>query len=1126
MPDRGFHAMPIEDVLSGLNTDLHQGLSRKEAQERLRKVGANELASQAHNSPIALFFGQFKSTLIVILLVATVLSALLGEMVDALIIAVIVLFCAVLSFVQEYRADQALKALKRMLAPTITVLRDGIEARVASRELVPGDVMLIEAGDRIPADARLAEIHSLKCDEAPLTGESFAVEKCVQAQPADAAVGDRRNIVFAGTTVTYGRAKAIVTGTAMNTEFGRIAEQVAAVSVEKSPLEKRTEEIGRWLGLVALGVCALSIVTSMARAWVGEQLNLQLVLTMSMFAIALAVAAVPEALAAIVTGALAVGMHEMAKHNALVRRMPAVETLGCTTVICTDKTGTLTKGEMTARRVFVGDRSFDVTGAGYAPEGSFTPALDAGDEAARLLLTGGLLCSDAILGDDAGRWFIKGDPTEGALVVMAAKAGLQQHDVRLGSPRIAELPFSSERKRMTTLHRMPDGRHLAFVKGAPEVLLERCGWVHGRDDKLALTEAARLRVLAASEGMAKDALRVLAIAVKEVDGDGPHEEETVERDLVFLGLVGMMDPPRDEAREAVRTCRQVHIRPIMITGDHSLTALAVATEVGIFREGDRVLTGDELGRMSDEEFERIVDQVSVYARVSPMDKLKIVRAWKKRGEIVAMTGDGVNDAPALKHADIGIAMGISGTDVAKEAADMVLGDDNFATIVKAIERGRWIYDNIKKYLTYLLRANLTEVVVLGGVVIVAGPEFLPLLPAAILYINLATDGLPALALGLSPPDRDIMRRPPRDPSESIFSREVRLLVLLGVLIECPIFLYVYFTNQADIVEARTKIFLLFVFVELIIAMSFRSLRFNLFQAPPHKWLLLAIGWEMLLLGVLIQFAPVRETFGIRMPTIDDLAMALGVSALVVLAIETTKAFLKNTPPWRSAAPRRSASGLAAAISQPVGIPLRQTAARPSAVGDAPVPVAAQFAGRPSPDSPHLAGGPTMLKILVPIAGTANDRHAVQDVIKRFMNDTGIEVHLLNVQTPFSADIARFTSGKSRHDYHDEQAREALAPARAMLDKFATPYAVHTLVGDRAKAITDEARRLHCDRIVMATARKNSFTRFVESSVTDRVLELTAVPVEIVSGDSMSAWERYGIPAAIGTALAVAVAAID
>ena len=1112
MQDRQTHAKPVEELVSSFRTDLDRGLTTREAQDRLQNFGVNELSREKRATPIALFLAQFKSTLIIILLVATLLSAFLGEIVDAVIIAVIVLFCAVLSFVQEYRAGNALRALRKMLAPTIRVLRDGAETRIPSRELVPGDIMLLEAGDRIPADARLAEIHSLKCDEAPLTGESFPVEKALTLSPPDAGVGDRRNVVFTGTTVIYGRGKAIVTSTGIHTEFGKIAEQVSAVKAEASPLEKRTEEIGRWLGLIALGICGVAIVVSIARAWMGNQLNVELVLTMTMFAIALAVAAVPEALAAIVTGALAVGMHEMAKRNALVRRMPAVETLGCTTVICSDKTGTLTKGEMTARRVFVDGRSIEVSGAGYAPTGSFDPPLPPADNAVRLALTGGLLCSDAVLSDDAGRWFVRGDPTEGALVVLAAKAGLQQDETRTTAPRVAELPFSSERKRMTTVHRMPDGRHLAFVKGAPEVLLERSASAQGRDRPYLLTDATRAQVLAANESMARDALRVLAIAYKEVRVDGPFDEEVAERDLTFLALIGMMDPPRDEAKDAVRTCREVHIRPIMITGDHGLTAIAVATEVGIYREGDMALTGDDLGRMSDDDLEKIVDRVTVYSRVSPLDKLKIVRAWKRRGEVVAMTGDGVNDAPALKHADIGIAMGISGTDVAKEAADMVLGDDNFATIVRAIERGRWIYDNIKKYLTYLLRANLTEVVVLGGVVIVAGPELLPLLPAAILYINLATDGLPALALGLSPPDRDIMRRPPRDPSESIFSRDVRLLVLLGVLIECPIFLWIYFDSYADIEAARTKIFLLFVLVELIISISFRSLRYSLFQAPPHKWLLLAIAWELALFGVLVQFAPVRETFGIRMPTWNDLAMALAVGALVVAAIEATKGYLRAAA--RSAIDGRGQSMVAGQL----------TTSRPERT--AGTADETRTHGTDTPISHRDSGGKTMLKILLPVGGTRNDRFAAQYVIKRFMNDTAMEVHLLNVQIPFSAYVARFSSRKNRQDYHRDQAERALAPAREMLDKHSIPYAVHIEVGDRATMITAAARRLRCDEIVMATARKNSLTRLVESSVTDRVLKLTPVPVEVIAGDSMSMWERYGIPAAIAAALAFAVAALD
>jgi len=473
MQDREAHCNSVDELVALFETSLDRGLATQVAQDRLLELGANELVKEERASPIALFFAQFKNTLIVILLAATVLSAALGEIVDAAIIAAIVLFCAVLSFVQEYRADNALNALKKMLAPMVRVLRDGIETRIPSRELVPGDVMLLEAGDRIAADARLAEIHSLKCDEAPLTGESFPVEKSLTPPPSGAALGDRRNVVFAGTTVTYGRGKAIVTSHGMATEFGRIAEQVADVAAEPSPLERRTAEVGRWLGLIALVVCAVTIVVSVVRAWMGNELDVELVLTMTMFAIALAVAAVPEALAAIVTGALAVGMHEMAKRNALVRRMPAVETLGCTTVICSDKTGTLTKGEMTARRLFVGGRSIEIGGAGYDPVGSFDPPLRPGDSAAQLMLAGGLLCSDATLGNDSGRWFVKGDPTEGALIVLAAKAGLEPSGTRTSAPRVAEFPFSSERKRMTTVHRMPDGRHLAFVKGAPEVLLER-----------------------------------------------------------------------------------------------------------------------------------------------------------------------------------------------------------------------------------------------------------------------------------------------------------------------------------------------------------------------------------------------------------------------------------------------------------------------------------------------------------------------------------------------------------------------------------------------------------------------------------------------------------------------------
>jgi Ca2+-transporting ATPase len=891
MESHAWHSMDVDAVLQALDSEPQHGLAPEEVENRLRRYGPNELTQEEKASAWDIFFAQFKNILIIILIVATILSALVGEYVDAGIIFVIIVFCAVLGFVQEYRAERALEALKGMLAPTITVLRGGQEQEVPSRELVPGDVLVLEAGDKIPADGRLVEIHSLQCDEAPLTGESVPVGKELIVLRKDAPVGDRRNMVFTGTIATYGRGNAVVTATAMQTEFGEIAKEVAAVEIEKTPLERRTEELGKWLGIITLGICLLVVGVSFARDLWSGTFGFQSALGMVMFAIALAVAAVPEALAAIVTGALAIAMHEMAKRNALVRRMTAVETLGCTSVICSDKTGTLTKGEMTVRRLHAGDRTIEVSGVGYAPDGNLGASAD--DSGVALLLKGGLLASDARLVDNSGRWSVRGDPTEGALVTLAAKGGIDAAGSRSRCPRIQEFPFSSERKRMTTIHTMEDGRRLAFMKGAPEIVLARCASVlHGAESK-PLDAGARAHLLQVSEDMGRDALRVLAVAFKELPAGGPYTEEAVEKDMTFLGLVGMMDPPREEAIEAVKTCRQVHIRPVMITGDHRVTAVAVATELGIYRDGDMVLTGPDLEKMDEQALAAVVERVTVYARVSPMDKLKIVRAWKQKGHVVAMTGDGVNDAPALKHADIGIAMGITGTDVAKEAADIVLSDDNFATIVKAIERGRWVYDNIKKYLTYLMRANITEVVVLGGVVLVMGPEFLPLLPAAILYINLATDGLPALALGLAPADPDIMRRPPRNPNESVFSLEVRTLILFAVIIECPIFLWMFFSHIGDLEHARTQIFMMFVLIELILALNFRSLRYSIVEARPHKWLLIAIAWELLLIAVLLQFDAVRESFGIAMPSMQDVGIILAMGFSVLISVEIVKAVLRR-----------------------------------------------------------------------------------------------------------------------------------------------------------------------------------------------------------------------------------------
>jgi len=888
--------MEVPQVLKDLNTDLRHGLTGDEVQKRLETYGYNELKKEEKVSPFTLFFNQFKNILIIILMAAIVLSALVGEVFDAAIIAVIVLFCAGLGFVQEYRAERALEALKKMLTPTITVLRGGKEEEVPSKELVPGDILLLEAGDRIPADARLVENHSLRCDEAPLTGESVPVGKDLKPMPVEVRVNDRKNIVFTGTSVTFGRGKAAVITTGMHTEFGKIAQEVTSVKTEKTPLERRTEEVGKWLGVIALSICFLVAGISIVREMLGGTINFPFIVTVVMFAIALAVAAVPEALPAIVTGALAIGMRQMAKKNALIRKMPAVETLGCTTVICSDKTGTLTKGEMTVRKIFTGGRMIEVTGTGYTPEGVLRgsgsiqidqhPSLHA-------FLQGGILCNDATLEQKEGKWVIHGDPTEGALVVAAVKAGFHQTESRLKHPRIEEIPFSSERKRMTTVHQMNHGAKLAFIKGAPEVVLERSTHVSDDTGVRELTEKERAEILKVNEEMAQGALRVLGVAYRECPGPIESTEEFLERDLVFLGLAGMMDPPREEAIEATKVCKQVGIKPVMITGDHKLTAVAIAKEIGFYQEGDRVLTGEELEKISDEEFEKMVTQVTVYARVSPMDKLKIVKAWKKRGEVVAMTGDGVNDAPALKHADIGVAMGITGTEVTKEASDMVLMDDNFATIVTAIERGRWIYDNIKKYLAYLLQCNITEVIVIGGVVLVMGPEFLPLLPAAILYLNLATDGLPALALGVSPPDPDIMKRPPRNPKASVFGWDVKSFILRAVLIECPFFYILFFHELSDITRARTEVFFLFIVIELVVALNCRSLIYSIFKVPPHKWLIIALAWEIVLIWVLIQFPSVRDSFGIMKPSLADMVLIISFSLVVFAIIELTKIILRK-----------------------------------------------------------------------------------------------------------------------------------------------------------------------------------------------------------------------------------------
>lgn len=868
-------------------------MRREEAKRRLIEFGLNELVEKKKISPTRIFASQFKNFLILILLAAVVVSAIISEFVDAIVIFAIVIACAILGFVQEYRAEKTMETLKRMAAAKARVIREGEEIEIPARELVPGDILVLKAGDRVSADSRLIEAINLKVDEAPLTGESVSVEKQTESIKEEVPVADRKNMVFMGTDATYGRGKAVVVATGMNTEFGKIAEMVQAAEEPPTPLESRLEKMGKFLVWVLIIVCAIVTVVGIARG--------QPIMKMFILGVALAVAAVPEALPAVVTVALAIGMQRMAKHNAIVRKLPAVETLGCTTVICSDKTGTLTRNEMTVRRLFVNDETIAVTGEGYEPKGEFWIESSAEkhaisdpqkDDNIALLLRISALCNDAHLKSIDGKWTIEGDPTEGALTVVAAKAGMQQEKLNEQYSRIGEVPFTSERKLMSTIHTTPEGRKVAYVKGAPEVILEKCAFVFKNGEKRKLSQTEKEAISEINQKMASEALRMLGMAYKELpDTKGSFPQEDVESNLVFVGLMGMIDAPREEAIEAVKKCKRAGIKVIMITGDNKNTAMAVGKELGL--DGGRALTGAEIYKISDEELEKIVEDISIYARVSPEHKMRIVKALKRRGHIVAMTGDGVNDAPALKNADIGVAMGITGTDVAKEASDIVLVDDNFATIVAAVEEGRGIYDNIKKYLAYLLSCNIAEILVIFTAVGIIGLP-LPLVAVQLLWVNLVTDGLPALALGVDPADPDIMDRPPRDPNEGVFTRSVKALIvgvsaiiLLGTL---PLFYWAYGGEPLNLIKAQTMAFTALIMFEMFNAFNCKSEKHSLFKVGPfsNRFLVGAVITSifMQLIVVHVHFfnGPLHTTpLGLL-----DWVIILAISSTVLVAVEIGK----------------------------------------------------------------------------------------------------------------------------------------------------------------------------------------------------------------------------------------------
>ena len=876
--DPFWHAQPVEMVLRALATS-NSGLSVKEAALRLDTLGPNELRGPAAPSAWRTLTAQFKNVLIAILLAATVVSAFMGHAVEAAVIAVIVVFAVVLGFIQEFRAERALEALKKMAAPLAHVIREGAERSVDAREVVPGDLLVLRAGDRVGADSRITFAMNLGIDESALTGESASVHKdAITLDDSDLPLADRRNMAYAGTLVTRGRGHGVAVATAMRTEFGRITALVQGTESGRTPLQENLDKLGRILGQVALFVVALIVVLGVVR-------GLPL-LDMVVFGIALAVAVVPEALPAVVTIALAIGVRRMVKRNALVRRLPVVETLGSTSVICSDKTGTLTKNAMTVRQLFVSGRFLSVSGAGYEPAGEFRDAggLTVPDPIVLELLRAGVLASDARLRLEDGRWLIEGDTTEGALVVVAAKAWLDQATLADQYPRVAEIPFSADRRRMTTLHEW-SGASVAYSKGAADVILDGCSRWIGNAGEAPLSPSTRQIVERAEQQMAADGLRVLALARKFTDS-----VRDAESGMTLLGLVGIMDPPRPEARAAVQTCQRAGIHPVMITGDHPSTAASIAREIGLLTTG-RVVSGHELARLSDRELEQQVPDISVYARVSPVDKLRVISAWQNRRDVVAMTGDGVNDAPALKKADVGIAMGVTGTDVSKEAASITLLDDNFASIVAAVEEGRIVFANIKKFLMYLLSSNLGEILLMAGATLSGLP--LPLTAVQVLYVNLASDGLPALALAVDPPEDDLMCRQPRDPRVGMFTRPVVALMVAGGIWSgvANITLFSWLLHSGRPLEhAMAMTFVSLVLIQFFKAYNYRSDRRTVFHRPfANHWLNLAVVWELTLLAALLYVPWLHGPFTTFSFGTTDWLFVLAPAATVVPVIELAKA---------------------------------------------------------------------------------------------------------------------------------------------------------------------------------------------------------------------------------------------
>ena len=882
----------VDETALSLATDGKTGLSSAAAAEKLRSHGPNELREKKGRGPLAIFFDQFKSLMIWVLVGAALVSGFLKEWVDALAILAIVLMNAVLGLLQEYRAEKSLAALKRLSAPNAKVVRDGSARLVPARELVPGDLVEVEAGDYVPADCRVRwHTSNFAVQEASLTGESMPVGKTDLAlEDREVPLAERANILYLGTSVVSGKARAFVVETGMQTELGRIAGLIQEIRKETTPLQKKLEQFSKILIYLCFALVAVVFGLEILRG--GK------VLDMFLTSVSLAVAAIPEGLPAVVTIALALGVQRMVRRHVLIRKLPSVETLGCATVICSDKTGTLTKNEMTVRAVWTSRRAFQITGTGYEPEGEFLtdggPVDPRGQDDLLRALTVGVLCNNAELKvTTSGKVSVFGDPTEIAILSAAAKACVWKGEEEAAYEMVEEIPFDSERKKMSVVRRA-DRELTAFTKGAPDLLLDDCASILEDGAARPLTAADRVRIMGANDGYASQALRVLALAYRDLDRE-PHAytAEAIERDLTFAGLVAMIDPPRPEVREAMDKCRTAGIRTVMITGDHRNTAVAIARELGFYGPDSRALTGEEVDRLSETDLDAAIERVAVYARVSPEHKLRAVRAWRRRGEVAAMTGDGVNDAPAVKEADIGVAMGITGTDVTKEVSDMVITDDNFASIVAAVEEGRGIYDNIRKFIHFLLSCNLGEILVMFTAALIGLP--VPLLPIQILWVNLVTDGLPALALGVDPVDPGIMERPPRKTDEPVITGARGWLIgLQGALIAaCSLgaFLFVFLYEKEGLDMARTAALATLACSQLFHAFNCRSMRESIFRLKfrTNPQLVGAVGLSFLLQMAVIYVPFLQPVFKTTALSPVDLGAIMVFSTLPLWIMETVKA---------------------------------------------------------------------------------------------------------------------------------------------------------------------------------------------------------------------------------------------